>query len=213
EGDFLLAVDFTTGGTLGGTTLYQWHCAKDPGTQPADGTVCNPGKKSAAHYQQIGSTAIKINVNGGGDIGCGGWVCRNPDGSPNTTLLTNELMEGGIDLAQLGFTGCISTFLPHTRSSQSFTAVLKDFEIIPFNTCRHPTVTTTIVPAQPTGGASIPATAHDTAQINGGTADAGGHISYKLYDNSTCTGTDAATGLLADLTPTVDTVVNGVAPD
>jgi len=25
EGDFLLSVDFTTGGTLGGTTLYQWH--------------------------------------------------------------------------------------------------------------------------------------------------------------------------------------------
>src|SRR5256886_8734769 len=42
-------------------------------------------------------------------------------------------MDGGIDLAQLGFTGCISTFLPHTRSSQSFTAVLKDFEIIPYN--------------------------------------------------------------------------------
>src|SRR5205823_1196049 len=124
-----------------------------------------------------------------------------------------ELMEGGIDLAQLGFTGCISTFLPHTRSSQTFTATLKDFEIIPFNTCRHPTVTTTIVPAQPAGGASIPATAHDTATINGGTADAGGTITYKLFDNSTCTGTTPATGLLADLTPTVNTVVNGVAPD
>jgi hypothetical protein len=207
EGDFLFSVDFTTGGTLGGTTLYQWHCNADPGSQPADGTVCNPGKKLAAHYQQTGSSAVIINVNGGGNIGCGGWVCRNTDGSPNTTLLTNELMEGGIDLAQLGFTGCVSTFLPHTRSSQSFTATLKDFEIIPFNTCRHPSVATTLVPAQPAGGASIPATVHDTAQISGATASAGGTISYAVYSNSDCT------GLIQDLTPTNHTVVNGVAPD
>src|SRR5262249_33756084 len=42
---------------------------------------------------------------------------------------------------------------------------------------------------------------------------AGGTITYKLYNNSTCTGTTPATGLLADLTPANNTVTNGVAPD
>ena len=207
QGDFLLSVDFTSGGTLGGTTLYEWHCNADPGTQPADGTVCNPPAhgKTTRHYQVVGSTAITINVNAGTTpIGCGGWVCRNADGTPTTTIAQNELMEGGIDLAQLGFTGCVSTFLPHTRSSQSFTATLKDFEIIPFNTCKTPTVSTTIVPAGPL---NVGTAAHDTATISGGTADAGGTISYKLYSDSTCT------TLVEDLTPTVNTVVNGVAPD
>src|SRR5205814_5530087 len=77
EGDFLLSVDFTTGGTLGGTTLYQWHCVAEPGPQPADGTMCNPGKKLAPHYQVTGSSAITVKVNGtatgGTDIPGGGW--------------------------------------------------------------------------------------------------------------------------------------------
>jgi len=44
-------------------------------------------------------------------------------------------MEGSVNLLSLGFTRCIATFIPHTRSSQSFTATTKDFELIPFNTC------------------------------------------------------------------------------
>jgi hypothetical protein len=207
EGDFLLSVDFTNGGTLGGTTLYQWHCNADPGPQPADGTVCNPGKQLAPHYEKTGSSAITINVNGGSDVGCGGWVCRNADGSPTTMILKNELMEGGIDLAQLGFTGCVSTFLPHTRSSQTFNAVLKDFEIIPFNTCRHPTVATTIVDqagSPITNPVPIGTTVHDTATITGGTADAGGTISYSVFRTTDCSGTAVNLG--------TKTVTNGIAP-
>jgi hypothetical protein len=207
QADFLLSVDFTSGGTLGGTILYEWHCAKEGDPQPADGTICNPPAhgKSVPHYQQTGSTAITITVNAGATpIGCGGWVCRNADGTPTTTIAQNELMEGGIDLAQLGFTGCVSTFLPHTRSSQSFTAVLKDFEIIPFNTCVTPSVTTLISPAGPL---NVGSAAHDTAQLVGATADAGGTITYKLYSDATCT-TE-----IDDLTPTPNTVVNGVVPD
>lgn len=204
QGDFLLSVDFTTGGTLGGTSLYEWHCVKETGTQPADGTECDPTRKGGQHYQQVGNTAITINVNGGGSVGCGGWACRNPDGTSTTSLLQNELMEGGIDLAQLGFTGCVSTFLPHTRSSQSFTATLKDFEVIPFDTCNSPTVTTAFSPAS---GGKVPVTAHDTAQLVGATSDAGGTITYKLYANNDCTGE------IADLTPTTNTVTNGAVPN
>jgi hypothetical protein len=148
QGDMLLSVDFTSGGTFGGNTLYQWHCAAESGTQPAIGTVCNPPKngKSVPHYQQTTNSAVNFGVNGGGSVDCGGWVCRNSDGSLNTTIQTNELMEGGINLLDLGFTGCLSSFLPHTRSSQSFTATLKDFALANFNTC-SPTTALSVSPS------------------------------------------------------------------
>jgi hypothetical protein len=178
EGDLLLSVDFTTGGSIGTPVLHRWicgDCPKDPATK-----VCDPckvsGKKVPAHYEalngpdvlpqnQVGHcsdnptkectvsdvsmctnpatatcnliiNAITQSVNGGGPVGCGGWACRNADGTgPLSTINTNQFYEVGIDLAGAGFNGCLSTFLPHTRSSQSFTATLKDFEVINFNTC------------------------------------------------------------------------------
>ena len=234
EGDFLLSVDFTTGGNFGGIQLYRWDC-KLPAkgqpypTQPADGTVCNPPKSGPTpgpHYQPTGTDAVQINVNGHpnndnsieNNIKCGGWVCRNADGTPNSQILTNELMEGGIDLKQLGFTGCVSTFLPHTRSSQSFTAVLKDFEIIPFSTCAHPTITTNII-ANSSGDdvtnttQAIGTTVHDTATLHNAVGTPTGSISYRLY-----TAAEAAAGCLTgpgigiDETPTNPAFVNGVPP-
>jgi hypothetical protein len=217
QGDFLLAVDFTSGGTLGGVQLYKWLCDAGSGgltNHTKDGQVCNPpaNGKSVPHYQSTGTTAVQIKVNDtAAAIGCGGWVCRNPDGSPTLTLAQNELMEGGIDLAQLGFTGCVSTFLPHTRSSQSFTATLKDFEVIPFNTCRRPSVTTNIHNAAHTDvtgtNQAVGTVLHDTATLHDNTADAGGTVSYRLYTAADCGGT------ATNLTPTNNTVVNGVAPD
>jgi hypothetical protein len=169
-----------------------------------------------------GNTAVTLVVNAGtAPIGCGGWVCRNADGSPTTTLAQNELMEGGIDLAQLGFTGCVSTFLPHTRSSQSFTAVLKDFEIIPFDTCANPTIATqvklvsdgtSVTPATPiqTGVA-----VYDTATLTGATSDAGGTVTYRLYTNATCTtlSTSPTLGATTAAAGVTVNVTNGIVPD
>jgi hypothetical protein len=138
-------------------------------TQAAQGTVCDPNVVSTAHYQLIACTALPgaapcptkaspivpppgvqadaVNAvtndaapNGPGQIPCGGWVCRDgATGAPISTIDTNELMEGSVNLAAINFTGCISTFIPHTRTSQSFTSTLKDFALIPFNTCRPST--------------------------------------------------------------------------
>jgi hypothetical protein len=148
QGDMLLSVDFTAGGTFGDTILYQWHCVAESGTQPAIGTKCNPPLhgKSVPHYQQISDSSVNFGVNSQGAVPCGGWVCRNSDGSLTSSVATNELMEGGINLKDLGFTGCLSSFLPHTRSSQSFTSVLKDFALANFNTC-SPTTSMTVSPS------------------------------------------------------------------
>ncbi len=218
QGDFLLSVDFTNGGTLGGTTLYKWICDASENVAH-DGDVCDPALhgKSAPHYMEKGSTAITITVNGTGNIGCGGWVCRNPDGTPTTTIAQNELMEGGIDLAQLGFNGCVSTFLPHTRSSQSFTATLKDFEIIPFNTCKTPSIATQVKKVSDDSNVSAPiqtgVAVYDTATLSNATPDAGGTVTYRLYTDSSCTtlSTNPTLGATAAAGATV-TVTNGVVP-
>jgi hypothetical protein len=119
-------------------------------------------------------------------------------------------MEGGIDLAQLGFTGCISTFLPHTRSSQSFTAVLKDFEVIPFNTCARPSVSTKIHNAahEDVTGSSlqVPVTLHDTATLSDAVGTPAGSVTYTLYSAPDCGGT------ATDVSPTPKTF-SGSLPD
>jgi len=146
EGDLLLAVDFTGGGGTATNALYQWHCNAEPGLQPADGTVCDPG--GTAHYQQItipGSTSFTVNV---AIVACGGWICRDT-GGVTTQLAPNDFLEGGLDLTVLNFTGCFHTFLPHTRTAQSFSAALTDFAgPSPLTTCRTPVMTTA---SNPTG--------------------------------------------------------------
>ena len=139
EGDLLLAVDFTNGGSLAGNSLFQWHCNADPGPQPPAGTVCDPsGATPVPHYQQIaplpGTLTFLVNA---ATIACGGWICRDAVTGNATQIAANDFMEGGIDLAVLPFTGCFNTLLPHTRTAQSFTSGLKDFSgPDPFHTCR-----------------------------------------------------------------------------
>jgi hypothetical protein len=163
KGDVLLSVDFTKGGKVGSPVIHVWDCGT---LTPSPSGVCNPlpglcsvtttttcntntdcptgetcvRKKGSPSYVLASSAAItsavQQRVNDGGPVGCGGWGCRNANGTQATSINTVEFYEVGIDLAALGFTGCIHTFLPHTRSSQSFTATLKDFEVVSFNTCR-----------------------------------------------------------------------------
>ena len=197
QGDLLLSVDFTKGGTLGGKALHVWICDKtyDPAH---DGLPCDPVKGSSAHYEPAGNIpgfhadAITFGVNATGSIPAGGWVARNADGSPTAgnTVLQNAFMEGGIDLTELGFKGCLSTFLPHTRSSQSFTAVLKDFAgPIPFDSCKTPTITTSA-----TASAEIGSKISDSAKLSGTAAGAGGNIVFTAYGPET-----SATCAVADL--------------
>ena len=145
EGDLLVAVDFTGGGAIATNSLYQWHCNTDPGPQPADGTLCDPGGN--AHYQQISTPgSVSFTVNSAA-VPCGGWICRDSAGV-TPQVAANDFLEGGIDLTLLDFMGCFHTFLPHTRTAQSFSAALTDFAgPSPFTTCRTPSITTTATPS------------------------------------------------------------------
>ena len=167
QGDLLVAVDFTNGGTLAGFSVWQWHCAADPGPQPADGTVCNP--TGVPHYEQnLAPAFANLTVNAA-TIACGGWVCRDQVTGNSTQVAANDFLEGGVDLEGIPFLGCFRSFLPHTRTAQSFTSVLKDFAgPIDFHSCKDPAATST---SSPTGG-GVPAgsTATDTVSVTNGGA-------------------------------------------
>jgi uncharacterized repeat protein (TIGR01451 family) len=199
--DLLLSTDFTNGGALSGYQLYSWSCnGKAPGAAGYDAskdfTICDPGANGNPgngdpQYVAVSNSVSSFGVNAS-DITCGGWVCRNGSGTGTPTLLTNAFMEGGIDLVAAGFTGCISTFLPHTRSSPSFTSVLKDFAgPVAFSNCKSPTITTEQASAGITSGANITvglgASVTDTATLHGTAAHVGGTVDYKLFSDANCT--------------------------
>jgi Prealbumin-like fold domain len=75
-------------------------------------------------------------------------------------------------------------------------------------------ITNTFAPNRPSVSTHLSASSvlvgtsvHDTATLTGVTSDAGGTITYAVYNNNTCT------ALVADLTPTNNTVVNRGVPD
>src|SRR5439155_3014798 len=90
-----------------------------------------------------------------------------------------------------------------SRSSDSFTAELKDFiapERINITNCAS--VSTTLSANSITVGGS----AYDSATLSGATSNAGGTVTYSVYDNATCTAPAVASG-------GTKTVTNGVVPN
>ncbi|TMM22437.1 MAG: hypothetical protein E6F97_07165, partial [Actinobacteria bacterium] len=95
-----------------------------------------------------------------------------------------------------------------TVNNMTATIDLKEGEEVTCTYANHhavntPSVSTTVVPAGPI---KIGDSAHDTASLTGATSGAGGTVSYALYSNNDCT------GLVEDLTPTINTVANGSLP-
>jgi sortase (surface protein transpeptidase) len=177
---------------LAGFTIYQWHCAAEPGPQPADGTVCNP--VGPEHYEPfVAPVFANLTVNSA-DIPCGGWVCRDQISGNSTIVSTNDLLEGGVDLQAVPFTGCFNTFLPHSRTAQSFTSVLTDFAgPIGFKSCRNPATTSN---SSPTGSVSPGASVHDTVTVaNGGAGfTPTGTVRFFLCTPAQVTGAGCPTG-------------------
>jgi hypothetical protein len=96
-----------------------------------------------------------------------------------------------------------------TVNGTQATIVLKEGEDVTCtytnqHTTNTPSVSTTLSDAGPI---SIGTSVHDSATITGATADAGGTITYKIYSDNTCS------TLVADVTPSPNTVSAGVAPD
>src|SRR2546425_10747363 len=105
--------------------------------------------------------------------------------------------EGGLDLTAVGLgTECFPTFMVETRSSQSITAVLKDFTIGKFEQCAA-TIRTEIHSALDNsdgdlqGKSVAPGTPiHDLAIVTGtsGFPVPTGNVTLQLFGTTNCTG-------------------------
>lgn len=131
-GDFIISVDFEQGGGRPGSTVRVW-----------DGTeyvlVAIPGPNvvlTATNMTDIDHT--------------GGWGHFDTHGGPTDILTALQMVEAGVNLTAMGIVldPCSpdATFNVKTRSSQSFTAELKDFKWTPFQVEPCPTPTPTCTP-------------------------------------------------------------------
>jgi uncharacterized repeat protein (TIGR01451 family) len=146
---------------------------------------------------------------------------ETPTGNVQYTFFTNGDCSGTgtsaglVTLANDGSVPNSNTEGPLTAGDYSFNAQYlsgndahySDSEVSacePFTVLKKsPSVSTLL--SESTG--NVGDTVHDSATINGATADAGGTISYAVYSDNECS------NLVADLTPADNTVVDGVAPD
>lgn len=132
--DVLIAVDFSNGGDLGTVSVRIFNA--DTGTYDEVENLSAEGCNGLAAGNLTPDSICAFD--NGGSIDGGPWPNYDHHGHVVTTLPKNAFTEFGFDLTNAagGSTPCISTILGKTRSSQSFTAELKDFAgPFPFDLC------------------------------------------------------------------------------
>jgi hypothetical protein len=141
-GDILLLTTFTQGGAATTIRVFSWV---------GSGGDTNDTLQSGGAFGDC--------IPGGSGNGCAtvnNSTIRSPwayqskiSGSPANTLYAGALMEGGVDLTDIGLEGCFTNFLVETRSSPTVDSTLKDFLLGNFEVCRSELTTT---PKDGTGG-------------------------------------------------------------
>jgi hypothetical protein len=138
NGDVFVVSAFTGGGGTSGVSVYVWNsnCAKAANNNP------QPGQCAASNLELLASAAA--------NSVCGSSAyCAITNSSTTTatwasysggTLASPLFFEGGVDItfafqSQGLATPCFASFLEETRSSQSPSAVLKDFLLGQFPIC------------------------------------------------------------------------------
>ena len=114
-GDIVVSMDFLNGGGFGTMSIRKWSGSGYVQIGSRNGEGCNPADTICG-------------FNNGGLIDGGPWPNYDRHGEEIIMLPRNAFTEFGIDVtAVVGGTPCLTTVMGKTRSSQSFTAELKDF--------------------------------------------------------------------------------------
>jgi len=197
-GDILILSNFVQGG--GTSNIQVWVVASVNGdgsvtlSQLINGTagangVCNPAGTFPADVACAATNGSIV-------------TALDPDFLSKSGAGTGQypvvgFFEGGLDLTDIGLgRECFPTFMVETRSSQSITAVLKDFTIGRFEQCAA-TIRTEIHSAADDSDADLqgtsvaPGTAiHDLAIVVGtpGAPVPTGSVTFRLFGSSDCTG-------------------------
>jgi hypothetical protein len=188
-------MDFTNGGAIGSVNVRR----RQSGVKDNYVLVDTVGAEGCSTDNKVCA------FNNGAPIKNGGWQSFDNHAAIISTLSTNAFTEFGIDVTGLGFGNpCFSTVEVKTRSSQSFTASLKDFAIQPFQNCFATIATKLHSGAKPAtidfnatdiqGTAiTVGATVHDMAIVTGqagvGNPVPGGTVSFTRFTTADCTGT------------------------
>src|SRR3989454_6044791 len=133
--DVFLVSAFTGGGGISTITVYEWDSSCLKG-------VKNPGAGQCAdaNLRLLGSNDT-FAITNSNPISDEAWSYLAKFGGGTSTMPVGAFFEGGADLTTLfaasgaGDVPCFSSFLLETRSSQSTTAVLKDFVLGSFPEC------------------------------------------------------------------------------
>jgi hypothetical protein len=186
-GDILLLGTFTQGGAATTIRVFSWV-----GTGGDTNNVLDSGGEFA---DCVGGTAVQTN---GGCSTVSNTTVQSPwayqskiSGSPANTLYAGALMEGGIDLTQLGLEGCFSNFLVETRSSPEIGAQLKDFLLGSFEVCQSALTTT---PANSGGTPLTDSNGNGLPDVTIGTGSAG--VNVRDSADLTVEGTNTWSGTL-----------------
>ena len=113
--DVIVSMDFVQGGGIGAVEVRRWN-----------------GNQYVLEGEEAGEGCDDLDAicafNNGTAINGGPWPNFDKTGDQITNLLPNAFTEIGVDVTEiLGTTPCISTVMGKSRTSQSFTAELKDF--------------------------------------------------------------------------------------
>ena len=146
NGDLLLLSAFTGGGGTSTIRILEWVGTK-PGFPGTLDTLANRQARCSALGGTLDATGdVLCDITGPGTAGeafvnkantTAVWPYTTKGKSCGTNCIpVGASFEGGINLTDLGLAAeCFSSFLVETRSSQSVSAVLKDFALGNFNTC------------------------------------------------------------------------------
>ncbi len=167
EGDILVVIDFTNGGSLGTATVYYWH--NNALTLKGSGLECDGSAQSVCAITNTSAASSP-------------WSFTPKSGTADVFPADSKggagaLYEGGIDLTALGLdTGCFSSFMAETRSSQVTSSTLSDFVVGNFSFCAPPTIETQASDSSVSVGDSVT----DTATLSGAKGAVEGTVAFYL---------------------------------
>ena len=132
DGDIFVVSEFTNGGGTASVKAYKWQggAGGSLGTTPvAEGGLCPAAGNADPTGQRACATVNRTPLNTP-------WASPDKNGGDLDAL---EFFEGGVNLGSRQAAGCFASYLANTRSSQSLTATIFDYDQGSLPVCRPST--------------------------------------------------------------------------
>ena len=135
-GDFIVSIDFEQGGGQPVLSFRTWDGAMYNMVSPPTYVSCGIDQSTTGAANVFVRTVTEAEEEADGGLGGGVWGHFNKNGSDNPDPHPLQMVEGAVNLTALelpiDLCSANATIMFKTRSSQSFTAELKDFSLIRF---------------------------------------------------------------------------------